>query len=206
MNDIKKMREEFEQKIKYAEMENTFSEELEPLGIRAVVYGQDTVQKDKISLGFRSVDVCGHLTQENVCYLLNRFESTEPIKVYCGQKKDYQCLPFWMDTHRGPNDRGTILTIHWVFGVFRVGLEICIEDCASEDIRSLFRPANRCLDESEISSYGIQKTRWNLNYRENFPFLTFDGGEVVKFQGGYRRQISEGHLISIADAFKALSE
>lgn len=202
MNDIAKMREEFEQKIKYAQIENKINEGLEPDGIRISVIGASCTSKDRLHISVRCVNsYTKGLDIRQMGCVLCKLPVTESYRSYTGVKGGYVLLPYEMQTHRGGNEFHTSLNVRWISNEFEVWATMSIDE-KDEEIMQFFKETTRELTDTEVQLYCNGRTRWNYNRRNFHRFLTFNCGSVVKFQGGYHKQISEGILNSIAETLK----
>ena len=65
-----------------------------------------------------------------------------------------------------------------------------------------FKEDHRKLEDSEISSYGIQKTRFNYDYRNYFKVLDWSSGKSIHYQGGSRQQTMHAVMNSIVEHLK----
>ena len=198
MNDIAKMRKEFDEQIRLAELENKYNERLEPHGISLkIVSAKSLTQKGKIHATLRKVGdawLCpfdGHDAQQ----ALRLLPMTENLSVYNG--RSYEMLPYHMTTSRTPSQPRTILSVDYIHDDLNVGFELHIDE-RDPEMMQYFQRTQRELDSREIGLYyGAVSPRTKSNV-QMLPFLTFNCGRVVRFQGGHHTQLSEGHLTSIA--------
>lgn len=195
MNDIEKMKAEYEQKIKFAEMENELSKKL-PEGTRISIIGNSLTQKGKLQTSIRSEDWGRGLTEQQVGELMLAFPVTEKSRIYVG-KNQYSEKEYEMDTHRCAHVLYTELSISWISGELDISVDVRLDDC-SEEIKQFFIRDSRRLDYDELR-YG-DKPETYLN------FYTFAYGHVVGFRGGYRKQVSDFALSDIVEKFKYLAE
>ena len=200
MNDITKMRAEFEEKIRLAELENKYNERLAPHGIEIRIIGASCTQKGKLQASVRKAgdDWIKPLDEHDVQTALELLPMTEKSREYVGDHK-YDMLSYSMDTHRSPNECRTVLTIGYIHEDLDLSMDLPINE-KNPELMQYFRMTARELDETEVRLYIGQKTSGNWNTRKNFQFLTFNFGSVVRFQGGRHKQISEGILTCIASS------
>ena len=202
MNDIAKMREEFEQKIKYAQIENEMNERLEPHGIKISVIGVSNTNKGKLHISVRCVDsYTKGLDVRQIGCALCELPMTESYRSYTGSKNGHVLLPYEMQTHRGANEFQTSLDVRWISNEFDVWATMSIDEKDAE-VMQFFKETTRELTDTEVQLYCNGRTRWNYNRRNFHRFLTFNCGQVVRFQGGYHKQVAEGILNSIAEMLK----
>lgn len=200
MKDIEQMRAKFEHEVKLAEIENSYNEQLEPLGYQIRIIGNSFTQKGKLDTTVWCISDKG-FTMKNVGVILRMFPQTEYIRIHVGDC-NYENIPYILETHRKPTDRGTYLSIEWIHQHLDMGLSIMIDE-SDEDAMQFFCTDHRRLTESELSSFGIQKTRWNKSYRDAFSYLVFNCGKIVRFQGGYCKQVSKEHALSLVEFLKS---
>ena len=200
MNDITKMRAEFEEKIRLAELENKYNERLEPHGISIRIHGNSLTQKGKLSVSvYRAGDKwLNPLDEHNVQDLLELLPMTEKSRVYVGDHK-YDELSYEMSTHRSPNENRTVLEIGYIHEDLDLSVKLPINE-KNPELMQYFRKAARELGETEVRLYVGQKTAGNWQMRNNFQFLSFNSGRVVRFQGGHHKQVDEGIVSCIASS------
>lgn len=195
-NNIEKMRQEFENKIKFAEMENEQNERVNwDFGTLRIV-GESITQPGKIHAYIRRNDWKEGLTATEAARVLNDFPQTERSRVYIGGNK-YDSLSYIMETEKTPG-RADLLKISYISGEYDLSFDVVINP-SDADLMQFFTVTRRELSDTEINLYlGGKRTKWNYNTRHYFPYYTFNLGQVVKFQGGRDRQINEGAAITIA--------
>ncbi len=200
MNDITKMRAEFEEKIRLAELENKYNERLAPHGIEISIIGASCMQNGKLQVSVRKAgkDWLKPLDEHDVQATLELLPMTEKSRGYVGSSK-YEMLSYLMDTHRSPNELRTMLTIGYIHEDLDLSIKLPINE-KNPELMQYFCKTARELDEMEVRLYVGQKTAGNWNTRKNFPFLTFNSGHVVRFHGGRHKQINEGILCCIASS------
>jgi hypothetical protein len=128
------------------------------------------------------------------------FPVTEKSTIYVG-KDQYSEKKYEMQTHRYIHLPDTDLSISWVSGELDISLELKVELC-SDEIKQFFTLTSRDVNHEWRGT----RTRWNMHLRYNFPFYTFAYGHVVRFQGGYHKQVSDSALSDIVEKFKYLAE
>ena len=198
MNDLEKMKAEFEQKLKWAEMENELSKRL-PEGCKISIIGDSLTQKGKLQTSVRSEDWSRGLTEQQVGELMCAFPVTEKSRVYVGRdqysEKDYE-----MTTHRYLHLPHTDLDIQWISGELDISCEIKVDTCSNE-IKQFFTKTSRDVNHEWTGP----KTRFNKQTRDAFPFWTFAYGHTIAFHGGYHKQTSDFAINDIAEKFKYLA-
>jgi hypothetical protein len=104
-----------------------------------------------------------------------------------------------MDCCRYTHQNYTELSIHWVSGVYEIHVDVKIDDYVNDaEFMQYFMLGHRDVDREWNGS----RTRWNYDARHNFPYYTFNSGEVVKFHGGYDYQCSDSHANCLAETLK----
>lgn len=201
MNDIEKMKKEYEQKIKYAELENELNAKLEGMGIEFHIVGNSLTQKGKIHAFLTAshpytLDKLNVLDMQNA---LNFFENTEDLRVYVGGDK-YEALPYRMATSRTPSSPSTTLTIEWISGDYDIDAEMLLTNCGV--LMQYFTTTARELSTTEVNLWLGGANRWNYETRKNFRYYTFNSGSKTRFQGGTDLQTSRGHIECIAETIK----
>lgn len=199
MNDIEKMKTEYEQKIKWAEMENELSKKL-PEGTRISIIGKSLTQKGKLQTSIRGENWSRGLTEQQVGELMLAFPVTEKSRTYVGLDQ-YSEKEYEMQTHRYLHCPHTDLNISWVSGELTISLELKVELCSNE-IKQFFTETYRDVNHEWTGP----KTRFNKQVRDRFHFYTFAYGHIVRFQGGYHKQVSDPALSDIVEKFKYLAE
>jgi len=201
MNDIAKMRAEFEEKIRLAELENKYNEPLQQFGIQIVIIdGNSLTQKGKIHVVVhRADDRLKALTERDAQNALNHLPMTENCRVYTGSKNGYAMLPYRMQTSRAPKQFATILTIEYIHNDLDLTVEFPIDERNPELMQYFLRDQYE-IDDSTIGLYYgavSPAAKGRLKYQ---PVLSWNCGSVTRFQGGYRQQNSEGHLLCVAES------
>ena len=176
MNDLEKMKAEYEQKIKWAEMENELSKKL-PEGTRISIIGKSLTQKGKLQTSIRSENWSRGLTEQQVGELILAFPVTEKSRTYVG-KDQYSEKEYIMQTHRYAHAYYTELSISWISGELDISVVVRLDNC-SDEIKQFFIYDRRRLDYDELK-YGDEPETY-------LHFYTFAYGHTVKFQGGYHR-------------------
>lgn len=179
MKDLAKMREEFEMKIKYAEMENEVEQKLGFDGF--CVIGNSLTQGGKMHTYFRD-----KLDLDKARMVLKEFQPTEKVKV---SGRDIE-LTYLLKTHRYPNEPKTVLTIEWISGEFDLSISMWIDD--KEILLPYFRVDWYEIDNHDIGLfYGAVSPRQKSALKVQ-RFLSFNSGNVIRYQGGYRYQVNDG--------------
>jgi hypothetical protein len=203
MNDLEKMRQEFDKKMQYAQMENQVNEVLKNDGIEISIIGKSCSHK-----GLLHVSI--HATKGN--YGFTEFRLT-PLQVGAAminfpvtQKTDINCVDgklgevdYKMVVHRYLHEHRTELSIDWISGEYDISVDMYIDDFVDDaDFMQFFKIGCRDVDREWTGA----RTRWNYNARHYFRYYTFNGGRITKFQGGRDYQMSDSYANSIAEMFK----
>lgn len=196
-NDLEKMRQEYEEKLRYAEMENELNARAGFDWGYISIIGESITQPGKLHTAIR-LNGYGRegLTAAQAAEVLNTFPQTERARTYTGDRQ-YTELSYIMNVHRTPGQYATILSIEYISGDLDLSLEMAINP-QDDDTMQFFRQTSRVLTDTEVNIYLHSRTRWNYNTRNNFTYYTFNLGRVVKFQGGHDKQTDEGAAIAIA--------
>lgn len=199
MNDIAKMRAEFEEKIRLAKLENMYNEPLEEHGLSLSIFTKDKSGRLLASVRVdRSYDK--PFNEHDAQLILSLYPMTEKKRVYVGGGK-YDELSYEMGTERCPSKSQTILKIRYIHNELEIWMELPINE-RNPELMQYFMKTQRELDNREIGLYyGAVSPRAKSNVRM-LPFLTFNSGRVVRFQGGYHMQASEGHVCCIASSIE----
>ncbi len=199
MNDIAKMRAEFEEKIRLAELENKYNEPLEKHGLRLSIFSKDKsgrlLASVRVDRGYDKP-----FNEHDAQLILSLYPMTEKKSVYVGDHK-YDNLSYEMSTERTPGQSRTILKIQYIHDELEIWMELPINE-RNPELMQYFMKTQRELDDREIGLYyGAVSPRTKSNVRM-LPFLTFNSGRVVRFQGGHHKQVSEGHVCCIASSIE----
>lgn len=202
MRDLEAMRKKFEIEYALAELENKLESEhpeLAEAGIEVRMF--DPVKKgDSNWCVFKKSSFSEEMTEKDACMLLSIFPSDEKFPVYHGQARQYDDEYYDMRLSRNPKQEHTMLEITWKHAGIRMQVEFPITNESS--LLDWFKEDHRKLEESEISSYGIQKTRFNYDYRNYFKVLDWSSGKSIHYQGGSRQQTMHAVMNSIVEHLK----
>ena len=182
MKDIEKMRREMEQKIKLAELSNKIEEQT---GIECSAMGESCCQRGKQRIWF------GEVTKVQAAKVLKMFPWTERSKTRSRNGEDI-LISYILSTSQGPKEYNTKLSIAWIHGEYDMGLDMRI-DPSDDVLMGYFKSDKYEIDDSTIGLYFgavSPSKKSDLRYR---PCLSFNCGSVVRFHGGYFKQVSEGH-------------
>ena len=180
MKDIAKMREEMERKIKYAEMSNKIEAEV---GIEcSFMPGGSPTQPGKEWLNF------GEVTKEQAAKLLKIFPWTERAKV---SGKDAE-MSYLLELHKYPKEICSRLEIEWIHNEWFITLKIQVRT-DDEVLMTYFKWDRYQIDDSTIGLYYGAVSRSVKECLKEVRCLNFNCGQVIRYQGGYFRQMSEGH-------------
>ena len=202
MTDIEKLRAEKLREIELAEMANkieTEHPEIAESGLSVRLW--DFEFGGKVTTNASFSDVYPHkLCEEDAGMLLSIFPANEKFPVYHGNERQYEDEYYDMRLHRNPAQQSTTLEIHWQNdGIrFRVAFPITNESSLLE----WFIGSRRQLEESEISSYGIQKNRYTFEQRNYFFQLDWAQGESIHYVGAIWQQAEHAVMNGIAEHLK----
>lgn len=202
MKDLEKLRKEQAEELRLAELTNkieTEHPELGEYGIELHTYISRNKSGDETHGWFSKIEALHNMTLKDVGMLLSVMPSDEDFPIYRGSHSQYENAAYDMRLHRTPNTNDR-LEIRWKNnGIFlRVEVDVNM-DC---ELSGWLKQDYRRLTESEISSYGIQKNRWNKDYREAFRVLNWNCGRIICYQGGYYQQASDGITYQIVEQLK----
>ena len=182
MKDIAKMREEMERKIRLAEMSNEVEEKV---GIDCTVMGESGTQKGKTWISF------GDLDKEQAAKVLKMFPWTERSKTRSRNGEDIE-ISYVLETHRWPKEWNTKLDVEWISGEWAITFKMPILE-GDDVLMQYFKRDWYELDNSSVGLwYGAVSPRDHAALKRQ-SMLSFNCGSVVRFQGGYHKQVSEGH-------------
>lgn len=208
MRDIEKMKAEFDQKIEWAKLENEHDARLLDDRLEIVIVGRSLTQQGKLHAYFSCIDPrvrpSDKLSYRQLGGMLCRYPVTEELRVYTGAHR-YDMMRYSLQTHRYPNEPWTTLKVEWISGILDLKAEVYL-DGSDEGVNQFFQKRHRRLEDSELSSFGIQKTRFNKDKRESFPYLGFAAGTQTRFQGGYILCTSNAMVTSVTERLKYMYE
>lgn len=203
MKDIEKLRAtllaEVEEKINQAIFENSIENSMPELNMNniSVHSGRYTFNNvNYITFGKEK-----GLSETDVALILCKFPSTKKFNVHRG-KLGKELTNYNLVVHRGVRDINTTLEITWIWNNYECSINFPVTlDCS---IGNNFKSVTRELTDIEINTYGIQKTRHNVDFRKCFPFLSFAHGNIVRYQGGRHQLISDDIAEDIINQLKEL--
>jgi hypothetical protein len=203
MNDIEKMRQEFEQKVKYAQIENEMNEKLKGDSVEMHIYGNSFGKnKDKLHVGFWGVNEKNwnnDLNPRQIGAIMTNFPVTEQVQVESVQQGTIAQVDYKMHTERSLHMNYTQLNIDWISGEYDIRVSMKIDSfLKDEDLMQWFTITYRDVD----SDWEGPKNRWNYDARHFFKYYTFKQGKIVKFRGGYDYQCDPSVSNGIAEMFK----
>ena len=193
MKDIEELKKRQEKELQFAIRENQLCEKVgDKVDIRVI--GNSIVHK-----GYLHVHCYNVKDIRMVGLVMTAFPVTEK-KVVKTSKQEAE-LSYRIRCHGGPRTNGTEIEFAWISDDLDISVAYKLEE-NDEDFMQFFKKTTRKLTDIELLSYNINKTRWNVTYREQFPFYTFSCGNIIRHEGGYHLQISEGHACSIVETIK----
>ena len=185
MKDIAKMREEMERKIRLAEMSNEVEEKV---GIECTVMGESGTQKGKTWISF------GNLDNEQAAKVLKMFPWTERSKTRSRNGEDIE-ISYILETHRYPKELNTKLEVQWISGEWAISFKMPILEGGV--LMQYFKRDWYEIDDSTIGLYFGAVSPKDKSGLKRQSMLSFNCGSVVRFHGGYNKQVSEGHAEAI---------
>ena len=199
MKDLEKMRKDFEREYRLAELSNKIM--AAPPEIEAACLELNVSQwkeGDQVYAWFSNI-YPSKMTEKLAAMILYILPSDEKFKVYRA-KDTYEDAYYDAKLERKPNDSHTILKIYWM----HEGIKFCVEFPITREtiLGSYFKNSHRKLSDIEISSYGIQCTRWNKDYRDAFQILDWSQGKITYYQGGCIQQRSDAVLNQLVEDLK----
>ena len=200
MKDIEKLKEKQEKEMRLALLENKLELEHPELATYNLHVNVIETLKDRYVCGFRHEDICKKLNEKEVAMILATFLPDEHMRVFRGNKRGYEMVDYDMKTYRRPSDTHTTLEIRWMYQGLECSVGYPIEN--DSELKSWFKIYTRELDDSEISSYGIQKTKYNYEFRKNFRFLGFAQGNVIRYSGGHVQQTCDTIIYEMIEQLK----
>lgn len=185
MNDIAKMRQEMERKIKEAELENQFEEKV---GFHGSILGESVTQKGKTRLCYTK------LTKEQVQKLLKMFPSTEKAKrTRSATDKSVLEMNYILETHRYPKEVFTKLEIEWIHGDYAIDVDMPIMP-DDEVLMGYFKQDYYEIDDSSVGLYyGAVRSNRDIKSLKRQRVLSFNCGSQIRYNSGWFLQTSEGH-------------
>jgi hypothetical protein len=200
MINIDEMRARQNEELELAELANKYCVIAKENGIECNMSGFSCFGIKHISIK-HSESVFKKIDAKTLGLLLSVFAPTEKIRCSAGSRTGEVELEYRMDVHRGYHDRATILKVDWVHEGCQFNAEIDIDE-SNLNLMNFFKKTMRKLTDIEVSTYCGAKTRWNYNIRNNFDFLTWNCGSIVRFQGGLHRQICHSVVHQLAEVLK----
>lgn len=185
MKDIAKMREEMERKIRLAEMSNEVEEKV---GIECTVMGESSTQNGKTWISF------GNLDKEQAAKVLKMFPWTERSKTRSRNGEDIE-ISYILETHRYPKEWNTMLEVQWISGEWAISFKMPILEGGV--LMQYFKRDWYEIDDSTIGLYFGAVSQNDKSVLKRQSMLSFNCGSVVRFYGGYNKQVSEGHAEAI---------
>lgn len=181
MKNIEELKKQQQEELVRAVMENDLEAELDCKELEVSTYSleRSSISKKEYRLGHEL------LTYEQAGLVLTNLERTSDFVNYNGKLVSYE-----MQLHRYPTQSTTGLEITYCHNDHIISFKVGVKDNEDKWLGELFMNAQRELEESEISAFGIQKNNRNYNYRKFFPYKTWCKGEVKKYKGGRDSQMS----------------
>jgi hypothetical protein len=203
--DIEQIKEEYEDKIKCAEISNSLAPMLTEEGIDLSVYAFNASEGKEINMVFRAEgSYSKSLTEKQVGFILSTFPQTDKIKVYYGLNDREEERNYALAGRKSWRESNTTLEIRYMSEGRRINIDFTL-DSASEDILQFFNKNAHRNALQEVDALGKLSNSQRYHY-ENLPYISFGIGHLVRFQGGYEKQKDESAINLIVDKFKYLHE
>lgn len=138
------------------------------------------------------------LTAKQAGEVLTKFLQEHKIEVYTGNKGEEKILPYRLEVRKSTIDNVDKVDINYNAGDIEVFFSMEIDQNDAE-VMQFFKRTTRKLESYE---YDSARTRWTDDICDNYPILSWNCGSVINFQGGYRRQVSEGIILSFVEMLK----
>lgn len=138
------------------------------------------------------------LTAKQAGEVLTKFLQEHKIEVYTGNKGEEKILPYRLEVRKSTIDNVDKVDINYNAGDIEVFFSMEIDQNDAE-VMQFFKRTTRKLESYE---YDSARTRWTDDMCDNYPILSWNCGSVINFQGGYRRQVSEGIILSFVEMLK----
>lgn len=190
MNDLAKMRADFEKKIKLAEKENFFEEKY---GVNFYVFDLQT-EPEKIrvhvSENYATVEVAKRLLEDfpaEGLMVLNASAISAGDIYY----------KYRIGAKRGYSDRCSIMEIEWQNGGNQYGINLKIEETPL--LHAFFNHSFRQVSDSELSTYHPTDAHGRLNRDCKIPCVNFPTTQI-NYSGGYRNCTDTGTIDEIINA------
>ena len=196
MNDIAKMRKEFEEKIRLAELENKYNEKLDKYGMSVHIFSEHADEGRYLASVRKNEGSWAELNEEDVQSVLENLPMTDKIRVSAGHGK-YEMLSYQMETERTPQRPRTLLKIRYIHNELELWIDLPINE-NNPDLMQYFQTTQRELDNQTIGLYYGSVSPRRKSSLQMLPFLTWNCGRVVRFQGGIHRQVAEGIVTCVA--------
>lgn len=184
MEDIAKMREEMERKIRLAEIGNEFEAKV---GIKCSCLGEPATQKGKTWINF------GDVTKEQASKILKMFPWTEKAKkVKSASDNSVLEMSYLLWTKRYPKEPFTKLEIEWIYEQYLISLTIELRP-DDDVLMGYFRKDKYSLGDDSIGLYFGAVSPREKAYLKEQSVLSFNCGSQIRYYGGSFFQMSEGH-------------
>lgn len=197
MKDVEKIRREYDEKIRIAELENSYNVNLEKEGVTLTIFSRNKEGRHLGSVKKVGATLLNSFDGHDVQTVFRLLPITEDILVNVGgdQRIPLACQ---MQTHRAPRESCTTLSIHYISGELEVWIDLPVDE-RNHELMQYFTRTSRDLDGSTIGLYYGCVSTEERRHLQTLPFLTFNCGKVIRFQGGYHTQASAGHVSCILE-------
>lgn len=198
MIDIEELKKKQAHELENAQRSNELEKKLdnEELYVNIFDNFKSSFHKQRISIS-RNPNF-NPLTAKQAGEVLTKFLQQHSIEVYTGSKGADKKLPYRLEVHKSTVDNVDTVNIHYN----AEGIEVCFNmavDQNDEEVMQFFKRTTRKLESYE---YDSARTRWTADRFDNYPILSWNCGHTINFQGGYRRQVSEGVILSFVEMLK----
>lgn len=202
MKNIEELRKKQAEELRLAEMTNkieTEHPEIAASGLGMSLYNFEW--KGQVTTNAHFHEEYPHkCCEKDAAMLLSIFPANEKFPVYHGSKRQYEDEYYDMRLQRNPSNAWTMLSISWQNDGIRFSFEFPITN--ESTLLSWFKESSRKLEESEISTWGIQKNRYTVNMRNYFKQLDWANGRIIHYSGATWQQTDHAVMNAIAEHLK----
>lgn len=174
MNDIEKMKQDFEQKLKYALMENELEGMLNFEDVEIRILGIIYSVKDKLHVRVYHKNGFGSISNQLASRVLKTFLPTEKIKVSCEEETALNYSIIAESNYKGDNT----LNISYISGDYNFRFSMPID--GNEILEQFFIRQQRPITSSEAKTYLGGATKRKINITRVVEHM-FNKGSVHKY-------------------------
>lgn len=174
VNDIEKMKREFEEKLALAIKENEINEGIEEYKLRLTDRNRIYIPSEYVSLkGFVKPSI------QNVADLLNRFPKNK--NTLYGNNKEFD-LPYICYSKRSYGDKSGEFSIYWTHNEYEVGATMEIDNFIPEFFIRGTRETNECENSTYASIQRFDSNGYYCMY--SVPVYDFKKRQQCYYGGG----------------------